>query len=525
MFDEKEIVDALYMHSPNPVISNNILSQSEGFVSREVYLTGRGGKFTPTPLNEMEDLKDQLLKEEQYGLNELMKFPTDIFPEVIQDFIKAQAKALPVPEDFVGVGMLGVVSATIGNTTLINVKNSWTDEGCNVWLCIIADPSVRKTAALKASMSPLFKLEKELHLEFQSLKQHYKQNLEQYNLWKAKIKKDKATNEDMPEEPVAPVLRRIVVIKNTMEGLFKVLGNNPNGVIRFNDELKTLFTELNKYRNGDDRQTLLELFSRNRITIDLKLSEEPEIIDDPFVTIMGGTQPETIEPIIVDGVSDGLSARFLFSYPETAIADFTDYDVSNEIKEAYEDAIINLYWSRPKETRRLNLSSDAYEYLKSVINGLRAEMRAPDFPQQLLAPYGKLDGYLVRFTLILHVLAYQNHQTKNETMVDKETVRKAHKLVGYFKSHMRKVYNRTGGTTLNKNCLKLVELVKKKGKKTDFGYEMTFRDIERSHVFGKGKTTADAVFEVVNMLKNESIGTYEMKEIHNGVSYKFILFI
>lgn len=511
--------------------NSDIVPQNDGFVTPQDYFSGRGTvtSLTDENLEKYEEILDQQLKEEQYGLRGVAKFPTEIFPKPIQEFIKTQARALPVPEDFVGVGVLAVISATIGNTTVIDIKNSWKGEGCNLWLGIIGDPSVRKTPALKAPMSPLMKLEKHLHNEFLSLKQQFKQNNEQYKLeldtWKADYKKGKATIEDMPEEPEKPDLQRIVVIKNTMEGLFKVLSKNPNGVIRFNDEIKALFTELNKYRNGDDRQTLLELFSRNRVTVDLKSTDEPEVIEEPFVTILGGTQPETIEPIIKDGAGDGLSARFLFVYPETKISEWTDDDVSENVLEDYEKIIIDLYWSRPKEQKTLNLSLDAYELFKLVANKLRSEMNSSEFPYELLAPYGKLDGYLARFILLLHVVAYSCGETQHQTIVDQSTVEKAYKLLEYFKSHMKKIYNRTGVNIQDKNCVKLVEHTRKKGIKTDFGYELTFRDIQRSNIFGKGKTTHDAVFEAVNHLKINELGTYQMKETRNGkMQYKFILF-
>jgi hypothetical protein len=469
------------------------------------------------------------LLQEQYGLNGVARFPTDIFPEDIMDFIKAHAKALPVPEDFVAVGVLCTLSTVIGNKVVIKIKNSWDDEGCPLWICIIGDPSVRKTAGLTAAISPLRAIEKQLYKEYESLLTQYNQNIEKYKIdldrWKADVKKGKATMEDMPEEPTKPKLKRLIVNKTTMEALYKVLENNSEGVIKFNDELKSMLNEMNQYRAGDDRQTWLEIFNQKPITIDRASMDAPRNIEKPFVTICGGTQPKTAESIIKDGQDDGLSSRFLFSSPEIAISEWTDDDVPERIIKAYEDAIHNLYWSRPNEKLKLHFSPKAYDFFKSAINQLRAEMKEPDFPYELSAPYGKLEGYLARFTLILHVVAYSFDETKCESAIDEITVVKAYRLLEYFKSHLKKVYIRTGETVQNRNCIKLVELMRKKGKKTDFGYELTFREIQRSNIFGKGKTTADAVMEVVNVLIRDGIGTYQMKEQRNGtIQYKFILF-
>ncbi|WP_456272645.1 DUF3987 domain-containing protein [Bacillus sp. AK031] len=527
---DKEKGEAMQMPTSQPVVSNKGYEACyEGFVPLEVYMAGKGGKSTPTPLDEMEDIKEQTMKEEQYGLKGVMKFPTEIFPQAIQDFIIAQAKALPAPEDFLGVGVLSAISTVIGNLTVIKIKNSWDNEGCQLWACIIGDPSVRKTAALSKALNPLSILERDLRREYQSLKQQYKQDFEKCNIeldqWKVNVKKGKSTIEEMPEEPNKPSLKRLIVNKSTLEGLYKILEHNPTGIIKYNDELKSLFTEMNQYRAGNDRQTWIELYNKQPISIDLKSQEEPQVIEEPFVVVCGGTQPKTVENIVKDGMDDGLSTRFLFSYPETEITDWTDDDISEAIKKAYEEAIHKIYWSRPKEKRTLLLSSEAYEFFKTVINGLRAETKAPDFPQELIAPYGKLEGYLARFSLLLHVLEYSCLETKSEIYVAMETVYKAHMLIEYFKSHMKKVYNRTGETVLNKNCIKLIELVKKKGEKSDFGYELTFREIQRSNIFGKGLTTSDAVFEVATKLMEEGLGKITMKERKGQTQYKFIFFM
>lgn len=509
-------------------ISDSSVSQDDGFVTYEGYASGKSKVFTPIAIDDNEELKEQLLKEEQYGLNDVAKFPTDIFPKPIREFIKAQAKALQVPEDFVAIGVLCAVSTVIGNTIVIKIKNSWTESGA-IWLCIIGDPSVRKTAGLNAGIFPLRTLETQLNKDHESKLAHYKQNYEQHKIdldrWKADVKKGNATIEDMPEEPVKPVLKRIIVNKTTMEGLYKVLESNPEGVIKFNDELKSMFNEMNQYRAGDDRQTWLEIYNQQPITVDRASQEEPKHIKNPFVTICGSTQPKTAESIIKDGQDDGLSARFLFSHPDTEISNWTDYDVNQSINKSYEDIIHNLYWSRPKEKLTQCFSPEAYTFFKSAINGLRAEMNQPDFPNELVAPYGKLEGYLARFTLNLHALAYSCNEADSETIISEDIIVKAFMLLEYFISHMRKVYRRTGENVQNRNCVRLVELVKKKGKKTNFGYELTFREIQRSNIFGKGKTTTDAIFEVVNILKTEGVGNYTMKEVKGQIQYKFILYL
>jgi hypothetical protein len=71
-----------------------------------------------------------------------------------------------------------------------------------------------------------------------------------------------------------------------------------------------------------------------------------------------------------------------------------------------------------------------------------AETNAEDFPTHLEGPWSKLKGYCGRLALILHYLWLHDGAAEGgiQSDVGADAVRRAAKLVKYFKSHARKVY-------------------------------------------------------------------------------------
>src|SRR5262249_48296960 len=68
-----------------------------------------------------------------------------------------------------------------------------------------------------------------------------------------------------------------------------------------------------------------------------------------------------------------------------------------------------------------------------------AEVNAEDFPAHLVGPWAKLKGYAARLALIVHYLRLACRETTGDD-VDGESMRRAVRLVDYFKSHARKVH-------------------------------------------------------------------------------------
>src|SRR6202042_2118876 len=69
-----------------------------------------------------------------------------------------------------------------------------------------------------------------------------------------------------------------------------------------------------------------------------------------------------------------------------------------------------------------------------------AETEAPDFPDSLVGPWSKLVAYAVRLALIVHLLRTACGEPLPDE-VDAGSLERAFRLVAYFKSHARAVYD------------------------------------------------------------------------------------
>jgi hypothetical protein len=102
----------------------------------------------------------------------------------------------------------------------------------------------------------------------------------------------------------------------TIEKLGVLLSDSPNGILQWRDELAAWFENMQRYSGASDRPQWLEMYNGGRIVIDRIRLDESITVPNALVSILGGIQPGRLEAI-VDGPDDGLSARFIFIYPNS----------------------------------------------------------------------------------------------------------------------------------------------------------------------------------------------------------------
>ena len=89
------------------------------------------------------------------------------------------------------------------------------------------------------------------------------------------------------ERPAKPASGHVYVENITVESLARVLSRSPRGVLMIRDELTGWVLSLNQYRSGRgaDRQIFLSIWSGEPTKIDRKSElDEPLIVTDPFVS-------------------------------------------------------------------------------------------------------------------------------------------------------------------------------------------------------------------------------------------------
>lgn len=345
-------------------------------------------------------------------------FPVDVFPGALQQFVSEASWAMGVAPDAIGVPLLAVAGGAIGNSCRVMVKDGYT-ESAALYAAFVAPPGSTKSSALAAVARPLFDAETTYALEY-----------------RVKVQKWEAA----PDGEDRPVKRRCVTSSGTVEGIARLLADNPRGLALVLDELTSLVHGMNQYKQGgrgNDRQFYLSCWTQapyraERVDQDRSLS-----LDRPFLSIIGAIPPAVLDDLRGE---DGFLDRFLVTYPEWVAERAEDWGgVSQASRDAWDSSVRGLL-SLP--------SSGQPAYLPLSLTGRTAyqeftarqadEVNADDFPDHLRGPWRKLRGYCLRLALILHGLDAACDGL-DEQAVDGCAVERATRLVTYFKAHARRV--------------------------------------------------------------------------------------
>ena len=337
-------------------------------------------------------------------------FPVEVFPASIRHHIESIAAAMSCPPDYAGATILAVASAFIGRRRCVEVKPGWVEYPV-LWIVVVARSGDRKTPVFLVATAPLRTKQRELLAEYISEKRR----------WEA-LPPDQ--RRDMP----CPKLKQLIATDSTIEALKDVLSNNPNGIAYINDELTGWVRSMSQYKGGrgDDRQHWLSIYSLVQIVCNRK-GAEPIIINDPFVSVTGGIQPDVLGDLVDEAREDGFASRLLFAYPETpAVADWNENVIAESTMYAGVcDTLYNLDPAKP-----LTLSPEAKARWIEWVNRHRHET-----VQDSLRPtWAKAEGQCARLALVLFELRRACNETHSE-QVDETSLKGAIQLIEYFKAH------------------------------------------------------------------------------------------
>jgi hypothetical protein len=316
------------------------------------------------------------------------EFPKGLFPPVIEDFVHDAARAQGLCTDYLYNAYISVLSVLIGNRYAVHVTGPWIERPL-VWVALIGQSGIKKTPAIKLMFSPLNEIEKMNYLG-------YKQSLKEYEeaVKAGDVGRDK------------PISQQMIVDDTTMEALCDVLGRNTSGVIMKKDELMTLIFEAGRYsKSNGSEERLLSIFSGESISINRKGNDLHDLIDRPFVSLIGGVQPEVLKKLFADGRSEnGFVNRLLFALPEVLVRTMPQYSANDEFAANYQNHIRMAYVQNEKNTTGdespilLPMSTEA-------LKAFKAWQRDFNYRKHFDVSYdgylSKLEAYAVRLAFIV----------------------------------------------------------------------------------------------------------------------------
>ena len=454
--------------------------------TKQAYFDGYGARYVKEEKPVVLDIEEPIIKTDN------IEFPLHIYPEQIQYYIKECNKKLNASIDFMSVSFLWLMSVLIGNTLKVQVKNGWIDSPI-LWISVIGEAGVGKTPDLKLILKPL------LDLNSQEIKRYAKKQRE-FQLYDKMSKEDKDINATIE----APIKSQLIVDDITMEALIDIHSYNPKSIGVFKDELASWFKDMNKYREGSDKERFLSAWSGDSIVLNRKTAEDA-YVESPFIPILGGIQPSIFKEFQTsENQSNGFLDRMLFCDPKKVAVYPKDEEINPVLITEYRDTIFRIKEHIDSQLTRiedgvidpyiLKLSKEAKEeYSKSHCH-LIDLMNSDEELSHHKGMFAKQITYIPRFALLIE---FVNCIFKDEfpTEITKDSIIKATELSNYFIS-MAKI-----NKSENKDDFKIKEFIYK----------------------NKGKTTKQiALLLVAALPKVEKTKIAEMMEISRSSLYNYL---
>jgi hypothetical protein len=419
------------------------------------------------------------------------------------DWLQTASEAKNAPLDFVALALLTTASACIGNTRWARPWDGWKEPPI-LWSMLVGDPSAGKSPALDSILDPVKEIEREMSEAYKTARKEWEDADQIASLvlsqWKSDAKSALAEGSDAPAKPVEadagkrPIRARVQISDATTEKVADLLANTWRGLLLSRDELSGWLGGMDRYSGGGDRPFWLEAFGGRSYTIDRKNSPEPVIVDHLSVSILGGTQPDKLDSLLVKSDDDGMLARFLVAHPEPLPVTRPAVAIDEPRMIAAIKALLALKPHTDDEGNKRPLFIDLTDEAADILQAFRKQCR--EWERDAEGPYkghiGKLPGLAVRTALVLAHLDYAaNPEAGIPANVTRNHIGRACHLVGgHFREHAFRAYGMAKPAPEILSASALAELITSQGLKA-----FKVRDIQnrqRKHL-AKGKEIMSAI--------------------------------
>ncbi len=296
-------------------------------------------------------------------------FPWDIFPEALTASLQQLARSCATSVTPLPGIVFGVIGAILGRSLCVSPKRGWLEPVSPVWHGDIRVSGAGKTPAQQLLLRALSQVESEE--------------------------------------------RRLSLTDMTLPGLREELTEHPTGGMLYTmSELSSFVTS--RYYSGAARETWLRLWDGE--TIRYRCKDECLEIQEPRVSLIGGTQPSVFKQIFSGNKGiihqDGIVFRFLFTHEPPGYFEYTREGWDQENEGVWERLIFRTTeyvgrWLKVEEVgmpaTRVMLLDEAGEALfRSWVNAL--DITRFEAAEELQGFLSKAKAYCLRLTGLLHCI-------------------------------------------------------------------------------------------------------------------------
>jgi hypothetical protein len=279
-----------------------------------------------------------------------------------------------------------------------------------------------------------------------------------------KYRKEAKAEPAMPQEAEDPgpfVAPQLHVSNSTIERLAQILQVQPQGALLLLDELAGLFLNMSRYSGGQDNEFWLEAWNGSHYTVE-RMSRPAISIDHLLVGVVGGMQPDKLARSF-RGDADGMSARFLFSWPLEPPYQPLANDVA-EIEPEIVNAItrlVELAGTPGTEfaPRTVPLSAEAVERFEQFRQFTHAGKHSLDGREREW--WAKMPAHVLRLAGTICFLNWAFVGGQEPTAVDAGCMESAVRLVkSYFWPHARACLRQIGLSDRHKETRRILRWIR-----------------------------------------------------------------
>jgi hypothetical protein len=371
------------------------------------------------------------------------RFPVQVFPKYVQDFIGGVQVAVGCSEEIVIAPCLVAIARSVAEWELEEMTHVGRQRA-NIYAATVADAGDGKGPAAS------------------------------YVLEESYAHNSKLRASHKPEPGVLPPCA--VVGNTTVEALYRVMvaaEKTPGvgGILVHADELKSLTSGMNQFKNGrgNDRQFFLSAWDGKELPPCIRANGTYLCVRRPSLSILGNIPPDQLRYLEdKEDRGDGFLPRFLFHIgpdwsprPVTSFEDgiFPDADPS---KVAWRKALRRLH--DVTDPVQLQLSPDAKQAWVDGLNG-HTELRVKyGFTGGMKSVWSKYRVQAARLAIILHAMSVAGEDGSNfhETLVSAETIRNAWLLSTYYLDTARRIFEKICSSRCSSESVDVAEQVLKK---------------------------------------------------------------
>ena len=348
------------------------------------------------------------------------RLPIDGLPYKVQVIITNYSKALNCPTEFVTGAAMAAAAQAAGDRFV------WSDGKYTCYpqfyTALLGSSTDNKTTSIRAMMKPLEQADRQA-----------------YNEWQ------QATADKKNEEKARTPYQIGLLQDYTLEAYQDALKFNPNGVTAVADEILSFFGNFNKYRGGADEKFFLSAFANYSDYKKTRRGAGLDLIPHPIVRIIGGIQPEVLQPTFGNTtmLADGMLPRFLwYAVPEDFRFDVSGTHTDTQQVETEWNGIINRLLNY-QGIARLDFDSEAQEAFTAYkIEHNKAKNNKTLFGYEA-AVCGKLEIYAIIWAMTSRILrAAAEEATISDTLtILGYDMQHSLKCMDYFQQSAMQVYH------------------------------------------------------------------------------------